>query len=97
LLIINNLTKTFTYGNAIKRGIPVAIVGGANTGKSTLLNRILKEDKAIVSHIAGTTRDVIEDVAIIAGIQFRFIDTAGIRDTNDIIETKGIEKNFFED
>ncbi|MBN2262122.1 MAG: tRNA uridine-5-carboxymethylaminomethyl(34) synthesis GTPase MnmE, partial [Prolixibacteraceae bacterium] len=76
--LISKLTASFQYGNAIKNGLPVAIVGDANVGKSTLLNALLREERAIVSEIAGTTRDVIEDVVIIDGIQFRFIDTAGI-------------------
>jgi tRNA modification GTPase len=92
--LINKLAGTFRYGNAIKNGLPVAIIGDANVGKSTLLNALLNEEKAIVSEIAGTTRDVIEDVIIIEGIQFRFIDTAGIRTTTDHIETLGIERTF---
>ncbi|MDA3928880.1 MAG: tRNA uridine-5-carboxymethylaminomethyl(34) synthesis GTPase MnmE [Prolixibacteraceae bacterium] len=91
---IKKLADSFRYGNALKNGIPVAIIGDANVGKSTLLNALLKEEKAIVSDIAGTTRDVIEDVVIIGGIQFRFIDTAGIRTTSDTIETIGIERTF---
>lgn len=92
--LITKLANTFQYGNAIKNGIPVAIIGDANVGKSTLLNALLNEEKAIVSEIAGTTRDVIEDVAIINGIQFRFIDTAGIRHTTDTIENLGIERTY---
>ncbi len=92
--LINKLTGSFEYGNAIKNGLPVAIIGDANVGKSTLLNALLNEEKAIVSEIAGTTRDVIEDVVIIEGIQFRFIDTAGIRTTSDHVETIGIERTF---
>jgi len=92
--LIRKLTASFQYGNAIKNGLPVAIVGDANVGKSTLLNALLREERAIVSEIAGTTRDVIEDVVIIDGIQFRFIDTAGIRTTTDQIETLGIERTF---
>ncbi len=92
--LIKRLTNSFSYGNALKNGLPVAIVGDANVGKSTLLNTLLNEEKAIVSEIAGTTRDVIEDVVIIDGIQFRFIDTAGIRTTNDHVETIGIERTF---
>jgi tRNA modification GTPase len=92
--LISKLTASFQYGNAIKNGLPVAIVGDANVGKSTLLNALLREERAIVSEIAGTTRDVIEDVVIIDGIQFRFIDTAGIRTTTDQIETLGIERTF---
>ena len=93
-LLISNLLKSFQYGNAIKNGIPVAIIGQANVGKSTLLNLLLKEERAIVSDIAGTTRDSIEDVVVIDGIQFRFIDTAGIRSTNDTVESLGIERTF---
>lgn len=92
--LINKLAQTFQYGNALKNGIPVAIIGDANVGKSTLLNTLLNEERAIVSDIAGTTRDVIEDVVIIDGIQFRFIDTAGIRATTDTIETIGIERTY---
>ncbi len=88
------LINSFDYGNVIKSGIPVAIIGEPNVGKSTLLNALLNEDKAIVSDIAGTTRDAIEDEMIIGGIAFRFIDTAGIRETSDTIETIGIEKTF---
>jgi tRNA modification GTPase len=92
--IILKLVKSFSLGNAIKNGIPVAIVGETNVGKSTLLNHLLNEEKAIVSDIHGTTRDVIEDVINIKGISFRFIDTAGIRDTGDEIEILGIERTF---
>ena len=91
---IQNLIDSFTIGNVLKNGVPVAIVGQPNVGKSTLLNALLKEDRAIVSEIAGTTRDIIEDVIILGGIQFRFIDTAGLRETKDIIEKIGIEKTF---
>ena len=95
-LIINIkiLRNGFTLGNVIKSGIPVAIVGKPNAGKSTLLNSLLKEDKAIVSSIAGTTRDAIEDVLVIDGTAFRFIDTAGLRDTQDEIEKIGIERSY---
>jgi tRNA modification GTPase len=93
-VLIERLLNSFKLGNVIKNGIPVAIVGQTNVGKSTLLNRILNEEKAIVSDIAGTTRDVIEDVINIEGVVFRFIDTAGIRDTTDTIETIGIERTF---
>jgi tRNA modification GTPase len=79
-------------GNVIKNGIPVAIIGKPNSGKSTLLNALLMEDKAIVSEIPGTTRDVIEDTIVIDGIEYRFIDTAGLRETSDVIETLGIKK-----
>ena len=91
---INTLIKSFNAGNAIKNGIPVAIVGETNAGKSTLLNLLLNDEKAIVSDIHGTTRDVIEDSITINGVLFRFIDTAGIRDTQDTIETIGIERTF---
>ncbi len=93
-LIISKLANSFSTGNAIKNGIPVVIVGETNAGKSTLLNHLLNEEKAIISDIHGTTRDVIEDVIAINGITFRFIDTAGIRDTQDEIETLGIERTF---
>lgn len=89
-----HLVQSFGLGNAIKNGIPVVIVGGTNTGKSTLLNLLLKEEKAIVSTIHGTTRDIIEDVVNINGITFRFIDTAGIRNAKDEIETLGIERTY---
>jgi tRNA modification GTPase len=92
--LIEKLMTSFALGNAIKNGVPVAIVGEPNVGKSTLLNALLEEDRAIVSDIAGTTRDTIEDELNIEGVTYRFIDTAGIRDTEDIIEKKGIEKTF---
>lgn len=92
--IINTLLDSFAYGNAIKKGVPVAIIGKPNVGKSTLLNALLNEDKAIISDIAGTTRDVIEDQITIEGINFRFIDTAGIRQTSDQIERIGIQKSM---
>ena len=92
--IISRLVHSFSVGNAIKNGVPVAIIGETNAGKSTLLNVLLNEDKAIVSDIHGTTRDVIEDTININGITFRFIDTAGIRETNDTIESLGIERTF---
>jgi tRNA modification GTPase len=88
------LTESFKLGNVLKTGIPVAIIGKPNVGKSTLLNTLLKDDRAIVSHIPGTTRDTIEDNFTINGINFRFIDTAGIRLTDDEIETFGIERTF---
>jgi len=88
------LTESFKLGNVLKTGIPVAIIGKPNVGKSTLLNCLLKDDRAIVSHIPGTTRDTIEDNFNISGINFRFIDTAGIRLTEDEIETYGIERTF---
>jgi tRNA modification GTPase len=87
------LISSFESGNAIKEGIPVAIIGAPNAGKSTLLNALLNEEKAIVTDIAGTTRDVIEDIVFIEGQKFRFIDTAGIRHTEDIIESMGIERS----
>jgi tRNA modification GTPase len=88
------LARSFETGNAIKQGIPVAIVGKTNVGKSTLLNQLLHEDKAIVSNIHGTTRDVIEDTTQIQGITFRFIDTAGIRQTKDTVEQIGIDRAY---
>ncbi|MFA7105506.1 MAG: tRNA uridine-5-carboxymethylaminomethyl(34) synthesis GTPase MnmE, partial [Dysgonamonadaceae bacterium] len=91
---ISVLVKSFQLGNAIKNGIPVAIIGETNVGKSTLLNLLLNEEKAIVSDIHGTTRDVIEDTVNIEGITFRFIDTAGIRETSDVVESLGIERTF---
>ena len=91
---IVRLSQSFEMGNAIKQGVPVAIIGKTNVGKSTLLNRLLHDDKAIVSSIHGTTRDVIEDTTIINGITFRFIDTAGIRNTTDEIERLGIERTY---
>ncbi|MEA2042329.1 MAG: tRNA uridine-5-carboxymethylaminomethyl(34) synthesis GTPase MnmE [Bacteroidota bacterium] len=91
---IKRLADSFELGNAVKHGIPVAIVGEPNVGKSTLLNAVLKEDKAIVSEIAGTTRDAVEDVISIEGILYRFIDTAGIRQTNDTIEKLGIKRTM---
>lgn len=91
---IDKLVHSFQLGNVIKNGIPVAIIGETNAGKSTLLNLLLNEEKAIVSDIHGTTRDVIEDTVNINGISFRFIDTAGIRHTTDTIETMGIERTF---
>ncbi|MFH0761741.1 MAG: tRNA uridine-5-carboxymethylaminomethyl(34) synthesis GTPase MnmE [Bacteroidota bacterium] len=94
LVHFDKLIRSFELGNAIKSGVPVAIVGETNVGKSTLLNVLLKDDKAIVSEIAGTTRDVIEDTIHIGGIEFRFIDTAGIRETHDAIETLGIERAY---
>lgn len=92
--VISKLVSSFNVGNAIKNGVPVAIIGETNAGKSTLLNVLLNEEKAIVSDIHGTTRDVIEDTINIQGVTFRFIDTAGIRETNDTIETLGIERTF---
>ncbi len=92
LSVAQDLSSSFSLGNAVKKGIPVVIAGNPNTGKSTLLNRLLKEEKAIVSEIPGTTRDAIEDTVVIDGIRFRFTDTAGLRDTTDIIENLGIKK-----
>ena len=91
---IGRLTASFSRGNAIKNGVPVAIVGATNTGKSTLLNALLGEERAIVSDIAGTTRDTIEETLNIDGILFRFIDTAGIRETDETIEKIGIDRTF---
>ena len=91
---VTRLADSFAVGNAIKNGFPVAIVGEPNAGKSTLLNRLLHDDKALVSDIRGTTRDVIEDTITLGGLTFRFIDTAGIRQTTDTIETMGIERTF---
>ncbi len=99
--LVNKLSSTlkilidsFAFGNVFKNGIPVAIVGEPNVGKSTLLNALLNEDKAIVSDIPGTTRDAIEDEIVINGVVFRFIDTAGIRETENVVETIGIKKTF---
>ena len=91
---IGRLTESFSRGNAIKNGVPVAIVGATNTGKSTLLNALLGEDRAIVSDIAGTTRDTIEETLNLGGVMFRFIDTAGIRETDEVVEKIGIERTF---
>ena len=91
---LSELISSFRVGNAIKNGIPVAIIGATNAGKSTLLNALLGEEKAIVSDIHGTTRDLIEDTLIIDGIQFRFIDTAGLRATHDTIEEIGIQRTL---
>lgn len=92
--VIRRLSDSFRIGNAIKNGIPTAIIGETNAGKSTLLNRLVHEEKALVSDIHGTTRDVIEDTFNIEGVTFRFIDTAGIRDTQDKIESMGIERTY---
>ena len=92
--VLKRLIDSFAVGNVIKNGIPVAIVGEPNVGKSTLLNALLNEERAIVSEIAGTTRDTIEDELVIGGIGFRFIDTAGIRETKDVVESIGIKKTF---
>ena len=91
---IEKLSASFKIGNAIKKGVPVAIAGAANTGKSTLLNALLGEDRAIVSDIAGTTRDTIEETLTIGGILFRFVDTAGIRRTDETVERMGIDRTF---
>jgi tRNA modification GTPase len=91
---LKQLIDSFALGNVLKNGIPIAIIGEPNVGKSTLLNALLNENKAIVSNIPGTTRDAIEDELIINGINFRFIDTAGIRETNDLVENIGIKKTF---
>ncbi len=92
--VLKRLIDSFAVGNVIKNGIPVAIVGEPNVGKSTLLNALLNEERAIVSEIAGTTRDTIEDEISIGGMRFRFIDTAGIRKTEDVVESIGIKKTF---
>jgi tRNA modification GTPase len=92
--ILHQLIESFQLGNVLKKGIPVAIVGEPNVGKSTLLNALLNEEKAMVSDIAGTTRDVIEDVLVIDGIAFRFLDTAGLRETHDVLEAAGIERSY---
>ena len=91
---ISKLTDSFSLGNVLKNGIPIAIIGPPNSGKSTLLNTLLNEDKAIVSEIAGTTRDIIEDQINLNGINFRFIDTAGLRKTKNKIEKIGIKKTY---
>jgi tRNA modification GTPase len=92
--VISRLVHSFSIGNVIKNGIPVAIVGKTNVGKSTLLNVLLNEEKAIVSPVHGTTRDVIEDTVNLGGVMFRFMDTAGIRETDDEIENLGVERTF---
>lgn len=92
--IIRRLADSFSVGNAVKNGVPVAIIGETNAGKSTLLNALFNEEKAIVSDIHGTTRDVIEDTITLQGVSFRFIDTAGIRETEDTIESIGIQRSF---
>jgi tRNA modification GTPase len=92
--LTDRLSESFSLGNALKNGIPVVIVGKPNSGKSTLLNVLLQDDKAIVSDIPGTTRDTIEDTIVIDGIEYRFIDTAGLRETTDVIESLGIRKTF---
>ena len=92
--VINSLAQSYQDGNAIKNGLPVAIVGPTNAGKSTLLNTLLGDDRALVSDIKGTTRDVIEDTIVMGGTLIRFIDTAGIRESQDVIESMGIERSF---
>ena len=92
--VVVNLLDSFDLGNAIKNGVPVVIAGSPNTGKSTLLNTLLKDDRAIVSNIPGTTRDTIEEEITIDGINFRFVDTAGIRETTDTIEAIGVKKSL---
>lgn len=92
--VMTRLADSFSIGNAVKNGVPVAIVGETNTGKSTLLNALLKEDRAIVSDISGTTRDTIEGVMNIGGVSFRFVDTAGVRETHDVVEQMGIERTL---
>jgi tRNA modification GTPase len=94
LAVIDRMIKSFQLGNVIKQGIPVTIAGNPNVGKSTLLNRLLNEERAIVSEIAGTTRDTIEDAINLGGITFRFIDTAGLRHTKDAIESIGVERAY---
>ncbi len=91
---LGQLIKSFALGNVLKNGIPVAIIGKPNVGKSTLLNAIFNEEKAIVSEIPGTTRDTIEDVLVVDGVSFRFIDTAGLRESDDTIESMGIERTY---
>ena len=92
--LADRLAKSFLTGNALKNGIPVAIVGKPNSGKSTLLNALLQEERAIVSEIPGTTRDTIEDTIVINDIEYRFIDTAGLRETSDVIEVMGIQRTY---
>ncbi|MDD4820634.1 MAG: tRNA uridine-5-carboxymethylaminomethyl(34) synthesis GTPase MnmE [Flavobacteriales bacterium] len=91
---VGDLTDSFAVGNVIKNGIPVSIIGAPNVGKSTLLNALLGEERAIVSNVAGTTRDTVEDEIIISGLRFRFIDTAGLRHTDDVVEKMGIERTY---
>ena len=92
--ICDHLIASFRYGNALKEGVPVAIIGAPNSGKSTLLNALLQEDRAIVSDVPGTTRDTIEEELTLEGVLFRFIDTAGLRETGDAIERMGIERSY---
>ena len=91
---VGNLASSFRYGNAIRNGIPVAIVGAVNAGKSTLLNSLLGEDRAIVSDVPGTTRDTVEETMALGGLLFRFIDTAGLRDSSDMVEKIGISRSY---
>lgn len=90
----SRLADSFRLGNAVKNGVPVAIVGAPNSGKSTLLNALLGDDRAIVSDVPGTTRDTVEEVCVIDGVKFRFVDTAGLRETTDTVEKMGIERSF---
>lgn len=92
--VISRLAASFSLGNAVKNGVPVAIVGETNTGKSTLLNALLHEDRAIVSDVCGTTRDTVEGIMTLSGVSFRFIDTAGVRETHDVVERMGIERTL---
>ena len=92
--VISRLADSFSVGNAVKNGVPVAIVGETNTGKSTQLNALLHEERAIVSDICGTTRDTVEGMMTLSGVTFRFVDTAGLRDTDDVIERIGIERTL---
>lgn len=92
--VCDRLIDSFRYGNAVKQGVPVAIVGAPNSGKSTLLNALLQEDRAIVSEVPGTTRDTVEEIISIGGVLFRFIDTAGLRHTKDRVEKLGIERSY---
>src|SRR4029079_16046770 len=91
---VSSVIESFELGNVIRQGIPIVIAGKPNSGKSTLLNALLNEDRAIVSEIEGTTRDTVEEEIILEGIKFRFIDTAGLRETHDAIEKMGVEKTF---
>lgn len=90
----SKLADSFRLGNAVKNGVPVAIVGAPNSGKSTLLNALLGDDRAIVSDVPGTTRDTVEELCVLGGVKFRFVDTAGLRETSDVVEKMGIERSF---